>query len=151
MLNYLFYSRPTTAKFTQNTFLMLRFKENHETITRLSISQMFHLQNLKIIINFAGDKGWLALVKNPDDEFRWGPEGSVSQFYSPHFLAGVPGIFSDLFRCWSESGVRKATGSYRTYSSLVKLQPRFLRLRMKPLEITLMMMMMMMMMIIITN
>ena len=52
-----------------------------------------------------------------------------------------------------ESGVRKATGSYRTYSSLVKLQPRFLSLQWKtalvpefavkdlPLDRTLIMMM----------
>ena len=31
----------------------------------------------------------------------------------------------------TRSGVRKATGSYRTYSSLVKLQPRFLSLQWK--------------------
>ena len=34
-----------------------------------------------------------------------------------------------------ESGVRNATGSYRTYSSLVKLQPRFLSFAMGDLPL----------------
>ena len=45
------------------------------------------------------------LVKNPDGtdfnpccEFRWSPEGPVSQIYSPLLHAGAPGIFSDLLR-----------------------------------------------------
>ena len=40
------------------------------------------------------------LVKNPDGtdiytcgEFRWSPEGPVSQIHSPHLLVGDPGIF----------------------------------------------------------
>ena len=40
--------------------------------------------------------------------------------------------FKSLFRCQRESGARKATGSYRTYSSLVKLQPTFLSLQRRP-------------------
>ena len=40
-------------------------------------------------------------------------------------------IFQDLFRCYRKSGVRKATGSYPIYSSLVKLQPWFLSWRWK--------------------
>ena len=38
------------------------------------------------------------LVKNPDktDEFRWSPEGPVSQIHSPHLHVGAPGVFSDL-------------------------------------------------------
>ena len=45
------------------------------------------------------------LVKNPDGtdinpygEFRWSPEGPVSQIHSPHLYIGAPGIFSDLLR-----------------------------------------------------
>ena len=47
------------------------------------------------------------LVKNPDgtvinpcDEFRSSPEGPISQTHPPHLHAGVPGIFSDLLRCF---------------------------------------------------
>ena len=46
----------------------------------------------------------------------------------------APGIFSNLIKICldaNESGVRKATGSYRTYQSLVKLQSWFLDLRWK--------------------
>ena len=42
------------------------------------------------------------LVKNPNGtdfnlcgEFRWSPEGPVSQIHSPHFHDGAPRIFSD--------------------------------------------------------
>ena len=59
----------------------------------------------------------------------------VSQIHSPHLHVGAPGIFSDLLRSVQmlkrESGVRKATGSYRTYLSLIKLQPGCLILRRK--------------------
>ena len=38
------------------------------------------------------------LIFNPYGEFRWRPEGSVSQIHSPHLHVGAPGIFSDLLR-----------------------------------------------------
>ena len=65
------------------------------------------------------------LIFNPCGEFRWSPEGPVSQIHSPHLHDGAPGIFSYLL--WSvqmlkREGARKATGSYRTYKSLEKLQ-----------------------------
>ena len=50
------------------------------------------------------------------------PEDPFSQIHSPHLYVGAPGIFSDFLRSVQmlkrerESGVRKATGSYRTYS-----------------------------------
>ena len=87
-----------------------------------------------------GGEGWLRFPdlwsdRNPDGtnintcgEFRWSPEGPVSQIHSPHLLVGAPRIFLDLLRFVQ---VRKATGGYRTYSSLVKLQPRFLSLQWK--------------------
>ena len=37
-------------------------------------------------------------VFNPCGEFRWSPEGPVSQIHSPHLRAGAHGIFSDLLR-----------------------------------------------------
>ena len=83
---------------------------------------------------WSGQKPWMELLFNPCGEFRWSPEGPVSQIHSPHFLVGAPWIFSDLLRfvqMLKESGVWKATGSYRIYSSLVKLQPRFLSLQWK--------------------
>ena len=39
----------------------------------------------------------MKLIFNPCGEFRWSPEGPVSQIHSPHLLVGAPGIFSGLF------------------------------------------------------
>ena len=91
------------------------------------------------MIGISGSLIWsktlMELIFNPCIEFRWSPEGLVSEIHSPHLLVGAPGIFSDLLTSVQmlkrESGVRKAMGSYRTYSSLVKLQPRFLSLQWK--------------------
>ena len=40
----------------------------------------------------------MELIFNPHGEFRWSPEGPVSQIHSPHLLVCAPGIFSDLLR-----------------------------------------------------
>ena len=40
----------------------------------------------------------LSTVFIPCGEFRWSPEGPVSQIHSPYLNAEVPGIFSDLLR-----------------------------------------------------
>ena len=90
------------------------------------------------VIGISGSLIWwktlMELIFNPCGEFQWSPEGPVSQIHSPH-LVGAPGIFSDLSRfvlmLKRERVVLKATGSYSTYSSLVKLQPRFLNLQWK--------------------
>ena len=37
-------------------------------------------------------------IFNPCGEFRWSPEGPVSQIHSPPIHVGAPGIFSDLLR-----------------------------------------------------
>ena len=79
-------------------------------------------------------KTLMELIFNPYGEFQLGPEGPVSQIHSLHLHDGTPGIFSDLLRSvqtLKTSGVRKATGSYCIYSSLVKLQTWFLSLRLK--------------------
>ena len=79
-------------------------------------------------------KTLMKLIFNPCDEFRWSPEGPVSQIHSPHLHAGAPGIFSDFLRSvqmLKREWVWKETGSYCTYSYLVKLQPRFLSLQWK--------------------
>ena len=99
----------------------------------------------RIVIAIFGSLIWsktlMELIFNPCGEFRWSTEGPVSKIHSPHFHAGAPGIFSDLLRSVQilererererESGVRKTTGSYRTYLSLVELQLWFLSLQWK--------------------
>ena len=74
----------------------------------------------------------MKLIFNPCSEFRRSPKGPVSQIYSPHLHVGDPATFSDLLTSVHilkrEWGVRKATGYYRTYSCIVKLQPWFLSL-----------------------
>ena len=91
------------------------------------------------VIGISGFLIWsktlMELIFNPSGEFQWSLEGPVSQIHSPHLQAGAPRIFSDLLRSVlmlkRERGLQKATGSYCTYSSLVKLQPWFLSLRLK--------------------
>ena len=56
---------------------------------------------------------------NHCSEFQWSPEGPVRQIHT-HLHSGAPGIFSNLLRSV------QMLKSYRTYSSLVKLQPWFL-------------------------
>ena len=43
-------------------------------------------------------KTLMELLFNPCVEFRWSPEGPVSQIHSPHIHIDAPGIFSDLLR-----------------------------------------------------
>ena len=66
----------------------------------------------------------MELIFNSCGEFRWSPGSPVSQIHSPHLHAEPPGIFSKPLRSvqmLKREWVRKATGSYRTYSSLVKI------------------------------
>ena len=44
----------------------------------------------------SGQKPLMELIFNPCGEFRWSPEGPVSQIHSPHLHADAPGIFSVL-------------------------------------------------------
>ena len=90
------------------------------------------------VIGISGSLIWsktlMELIFNPYGEFHLSSECPVSQIHSPHLQDGTPGIFSDLLRSvqtLKRSGVRKATGSYCIYSSLVKLQPWFLSSRLK--------------------
>ena len=54
------------------------------------------------VIGISGSLIWsktlMELIFNSWGEFRWNPEGPVSQIYSPHLLVGVPGIFPALLR-----------------------------------------------------
>ena len=73
----------------------------------------------------------LMQIFNPCGEFRWSPEGPVSQIHSPPLHAVIPGIFSDLLRSVQMLKREWGAESNRTYPSLVKLQPGFLSLRWK--------------------
>ena len=90
------------------------------------------------LIGISGSLSWsktlMELIFNPCGEFQWSAEGPVSQIHTHHLHDGAPGIFSDLLRyvqMLKREWVRKTTGSYRTYSSIVKLQPLFLSFRWK--------------------
>ena len=54
------------------------------------------------VIGISGSLIWSKTLKelifNPGGEFRWSPEGPVSQIHSPHLYIGAPRIFSDLLR-----------------------------------------------------
>ena len=80
---------------------------NHPSLTHnnigLSISYYFlsfHYGGGPKEIGISGSlilsKTQMELIFISCGEFRWSPEGSVSQIHSPHLLAGAPGIFSDL-------------------------------------------------------
>ena len=43
-------------------------------------------------------KTLMELIFNPCGEFRWSPEGPVSQIHAPHLHDGAFGIFSGLLR-----------------------------------------------------
>ena len=65
-------------------------------------------------------KTLMELIFNPCGEFRWSPEGPVSQIHSPR----LPGIFSD-----AKVGCGKQREATAPIQSLVKLHPFFLSLR----------------------
>ena len=84
---------------------------------------------IEITGSLVRSKTLMELIFNPCGKFRWSPEGPVSQIQSPHLHAGATGILSYLLRCVQKlkgDWVWKATGSYRKFSFLVKLQPWFL-------------------------
>ena len=47
---------------------------------------------------WSGQKPLLNWYLTPCGEFRWSPEGTVSQIHSSHLHAGAPGFFADLLR-----------------------------------------------------
>ena len=90
------------------------------------------------VIGISGSLIWsktlMKPIFNPCGEFRRSPMGPDSQIHSPRLLVGDPGIFSDLLRfvqMLKKKWGAESNGSYRTYSSLVKLQPRFPSLQWK--------------------
>ena len=79
-----------------------------------------------ISVSLIWSKTLMELIFNPCGRFRRSPDDPVSQIHSPHLHDG---IFSDLLRfVWR---LKREWGAESTYSSLVKLQPRFLSLRWK--------------------
>ena len=54
------------------------------------------------VIGISGSLIWsntlMELMFNACGEFRWSPNGPVSQIHSPHLNVGASGIFSDLLR-----------------------------------------------------
>ena len=95
------------------------------------------------MLNIDGGKGdWnfriSDLVKNPDgtdNEFRWSPEGPVSQINSLHLHVGAPGISLRSFKVCSDAKERVGCGkpwkANAPIQSLVKLQSWFQSLRCK--------------------
>ena len=54
------------------------------------------------LLGISGSLIWSKTLMEPlfnhSSEFRWSPEGPVSQIHSPHLHVGAPGILSDLLR-----------------------------------------------------
>ena len=82
-----------------------------------------------------GSKTLMELIFNPCGEFRWSPEGPVSQIHSPYFHAVASGIFSDLLSSVlmlkRECGAKSNGKPPCLFIQVVKLQPWFLSLRWK--------------------
>ena len=113
--------------FVYNPVLVLADSPVTITVLRSPVIVFFYF----VILGRKGDwnywisdlvKTLMKLIFNPCCEFRWSPEGPVSQIRSPHLHAGTPGIFQDLLKSVKilKSGVRKATESYRTEKSYQK-------------------------------
>ena len=103
-------------------------------IIYLSLNPYWRRRVIGISGSLISSKTRMKLIFNPCGEYRRSPEGPVSQIHSPHLLVGAPGIFSDLLRfvqMLKREWGAESNGKHRTYSSLVKLQPRFLSLQWK--------------------
>ena len=61
---------------------------------------VFVLSGGRTLIEISGSLIWsktlMELIFNPCGEFRWSPEGPVSQIHSNHLQAGAPETFSDI-------------------------------------------------------
>ena len=123
-----------------------------ETISRVSSRREAEIKNTPAQLNaictsnpITGGKGWLGfpdLWSGQKPRWNWYLTSVVNfgevrgaqlaKFTRPTFTLLPLGSFQILRSVQMlKSGVRKATGSYRTYLSLVKLQPGFLSLRWK--------------------
>ena len=84
-----------------------RFKYEYQynlpdVLGRVNINDFLWLWWPRRVIGISGSLIWSKTLKelifNPCGEFRWCPEGPVSQIHSPRLYSGAPGIFSDLLR-----------------------------------------------------
>ena len=126
--------------FNNRAYIQIQTHTHTHTHTHTQTNTHTHIHTYiwgRRVIGISGSLIWsktmMELIFNLSGEFWWSPEGPVSQIHSPHLHAVSLGSFQ-IFKVCSDarvSGVWKATGSYRTYSSLVKLQPWFLSLRRK--------------------
>ena len=55
-------------------------------------------------------KTLMELIFKPCGEFRWSPEGPVSQIHSTHLHVGAPGIFSGLLRSFQREWIAECNG-----------------------------------------
>ena len=109
--------------------------------------------NCTKVIGISGSLIWsktlMELIFNPCGDFRWSPEGPVSQIHSLHLHVGAPGTFSDLLRSvqmlkreWGEESNGKLMHLFIPSKTatlvpefvaedlpLAELQPWFLRLQ----------------------
>ena len=96
------------------------------------VTIFFDIQHIYILGLWSGQKplwNWYFTPMLNYGEVRGAQLANSSLLTSTFVPLGSFQIFQGLFRCWRVSGMRKATGSCRTYSSQVKLQPWFLTLR----------------------
>ena len=77
------------------------------------------------VIGISGSLIWskilMELIFKPCGEFRWSPEGPVSQIHSSHLHSGSPGIFSDLLR--SVQMLKSAMGCGKQWEATPPIYP----------------------------
>ena len=146
MLIFLSYPAQKTKISAQRTYIKNNIKHLHHTKNihnrkayniYLQLTKLLHYTDegwLGFPDLWSGQKPWWNWYLTPVVNFgqvRWAQLVKSALLISSLVPLGSFQIFYGLFRCSRESGVQKARGSYRTYSSLVKLQPRFLSLQWK--------------------
>ena len=62
------------------------------------MSLIMRRRMIRISVSLNWSRILMELIFNSCSEFRWSPEGPVSQIHSPHLHAGAHGIFSDFLR-----------------------------------------------------
>ena len=77
----------------------------------------------RMVIRISGSRIWLKtlmkLIFNPSGEFRWSPEGPVSQIHSPHLNDGATGIFSNFLKVCSDAKEKAGCGKQREATALI--------------------------------
>ena len=71
--------------------------EIYKVLSSYYIKKKCYIERGRRVIWISGSLIWsktlMELIFNPCGEFRYSPEGPVSQIHSPHLLVGAPGIF----------------------------------------------------------